>query len=111
MTTDENWKPCPPGTIDTVARDQKRADDQQQMTRRAVFSFVAVAGAGIAYGLWPKQPGTSIGPLVCADVKSMAKDYVMGQLTPNQSAAVDAHLSYCKACAGYIEQLQESGTA
>ena len=109
MTPDENWKPCPPGTIDAVAKDQQRADDQQQMTRRAVVSLAAVAGAGVAYSLLPKQP-SAIAQLTCAEVKSMASDYVTGQLTPDQSAAVDAHLDHCVQCETFVDNLRESGT-
>ena len=109
MTPDEDWKPCPPGTIDAIAKDQQRADDQQQITRRVVVSLVAVAGSSIAYALLQKQPPAA-NQLSCADVKSMAGDYIMGQLTPNQSAAVDAHLAHCKRCEAMLDNLRESGT-
>ena len=104
MTDDKNWKPCPPGTIKAVANRQSESDRSETMTRRAAFGMVAAVGIGISYAVWTRA--TASVALTCAQTKSLARRFVLGQLTPEESSAVVAHCEKCKPCAQYIERLR-----
>lgn len=108
MTNDENWKPCPPGTISDVAIELKNLDSTQTFKRRAVLTFVAVAGAGLAYSFVPGRRRHD--GIACEEIPGLARDYILGQLPPQQLAKMHVHLERCPPCADHVQAVRESGT-
>lgn len=114
MTTDDNWQPCQPGTIQEIAQQQQHSERRETMTRRAVFSTVLLAGAGITYSLLNRnaaQPGQQLAALNCRQTLALAEQYLSGQLDAQQVVLVDAHLAKCGKCADHIASLSQSAQA
>jgi anti-sigma factor RsiW len=42
----------------------------------------------------------------CQELVELLTDYLEGVLTPDEVAAVERHLTLCKGCAAYLEQLR-----
>ena len=106
MTSDENWTPCPPGTIDAVVSEHQRVKRREQSTRRVMLSLVVVAGVGMVSAMLPGRKSQSA--IACGEVPKLAKQYLLGQMPPDQSAAFDAHLKRCPPCADYVERLRKT---
>ncbi len=114
MTTDDKWHTCQPGTIQRVARQQKQSERQHSLTRRAMFSTVLFAGAGIAYAVARpliNRAASSQTPLTCGQTLDLAQRYLSGQLNAQQFGLVDTHLAKCPKCRKHIDQLNESQPA
>lgn len=44
--------------------------------------------------------------IACIELVEMLTDYLEGVLSPDEMAAVDAHLDECPACRAYLDQLR-----
>lgn len=106
MTTEQDWEPCPPGTI------KKVTDRQQEATRNATMSRRAVVVSAISAGslfLWTQQPAQPA--LTCRQVCDHGVKYVQGKLAPELAAAVATHCRECRRCDKHIARLRRTTTA
>lgn len=111
MNTENNWKPCQPGTIQEIAQQQQDSERRQTMNRRAMISTVLLAGAGITYSLANReleQQVPQLAALDCEQTVALADQYVVGQLDDQQVVLVDAHLAKCGKCADYFASLKDA---
>lgn len=44
--------------------------------------------------------------IACIELVEMLTEYLEGALTPDEMAAVDAHLATCPACRAYLDQMR-----
>lgn len=114
MTTDDKWHTCQPGTIQRVAQQQKQSERQHSLSRRAMFTTVLVAGAGVAYAVARPliyRAASAQTPLTCGETLDLAQQYLSGQLNALQDGLVETHLAKCPKCRKHIDQLSESRPA
>ena len=53
---------------------------------------------------------TAVNVLSCREIVELVTDYLEGDLDPNTTSALEAHLDVCPGCARYLEQIQETIT-
>ena len=107
MTNDPKWKPCPPGMIRDVADRQRNADESSVMSRRTSLAAAAMLFAGAGYLI---VSGQRIDNLNCSETRTLAQEFVLGQLTPQLATAVQSHCKSCPPCALHLQQVQETAT-
>lgn len=106
MTTDQDWEPCPVGTIKNITDRRNEAARATTLSRRAVVAGAISAGALLFWTQRPRQQ-----TLTCQQVCDKGVEYVQGQLTPDLAAAVATHCKTCKPCKEHIANLRRTTTA
>ncbi len=98
MTTDPQWSPCEPGTLDSLRQ------KPSSLTRRGALAAVVMAAAGGGLLLLRRhEPGG----ISCAQVAGLARDYVDGRLNDELSQQIETHRGSCTACDQKIEHMEQ----
>ncbi len=106
MTTEQDWEPCPVGTIKDVTDRQNQAARDTTLSRRAVVVGAISAGTLL---LWTQRPRQQ--KLTCQQVCNQGTRYVQGQLSPDLAAAIATHCRTCRPCDEHITALRRTATA
>lgn len=109
MSDDQNWKPCPQGTLRDVKSELKRGEDTPVMARRAALGILLTAGATV--GIVASQSGPEARQLTCSAAMKMAPDYVAGVLEGSDVVSLESHLEHCPKCRRKVGQMRETFTA
>lgn len=105
MTTNQNWKQCPEGTLNAVQDEQKRRAESSVMSRRVALG--ALITAGVAGGVLVGQSGPKAKPLTCVAAMKMAPEYIAKTLDAQDVVSVDAHLGHCPMCRRKYDELEK----
>ncbi len=100
MTSNDKWKPCPPGTIEKIVSENRRSDRQALVTRRALFGGAAASVTGLCLMLLKRPSAVTMS---CKEVVALSGDFVEGTLDAARHSLVEAHCRKCPPCARHIQ--------
>ena len=103
MPADDEWKPCPSGTIQNIVDEARKSEQQSTMTRRTLIGGAVASIAGV--GVFLLNHSAEANALTCREVKGLADDFVHDRLDSSQHALVEAHCKTCQPCAQFIQRL------
>ena len=115
--TQNEWQQCRPGELSRVASTLRARHNRRQafaaFGKAAVaVSLIMIAVVGVQY--LQRQPGGDMhfGGISCTDVRGQAGEYMAGNLAPDISERIAAHLTQCPMCREFVEEMkrQEMGT-
>lgn len=105
----EEWTPCPPGTLSSMAGDE-RSRQRRQFVVRAGSAVGAIAiTTGIGWFALRKdgQPADPVyAGIACSRVRALAPQMMMGKLDSELSAQIMAHLELCEDCRALVESMR-----
>jgi hypothetical protein len=104
------WAACQPGEVDQLVNRMRSTSRRQQVRELAIIttaSLLFVAAGLTWYGVGSRS-NSEFGGMVCAEVMEVARQYVLNDLTAEQTKQVDAHLAHCKDCATKIENMRQN---
>lgn len=102
MTSQEPWKSCPTGTLQSLMKSQRRKTTREQMTRRAMLIGTGGSIASLALILAASRAEES---LCCKDIHRLADCYVNRRLNDQLMTAVDSHRKACQGCDRMLEEM------
>ena len=102
MTSDPEWSPCEPGTLDSFTKIPQSKPALR--TRRGALAAVVTIAAGGGLSL---LRGEGPGGISCVRVTELASDYVTGGLAADQAKKINAHRRECTRCNSMLEQLEQ----
>lgn len=105
----EEWTPCPPGTLSSMAGDE-RFRQRRQFLVRAGSTAGAVALAAGAGWLVFRNGGLATEPtyggIACSRVRQLAPQFMMHQLDAELTQQITVHLEQCDECRTLLESMQ-----
>lgn len=106
-----NWSPCPPGTLMGLSSALKRREQIRRLQR--IATMVAALLITIAAGNYAinqsssVSSGPSYGGITCTDVGQSLPDFLSGRIDEGVRAKIESHLKQCSICASLARQLKE----
>ena len=107
MSNDQNWKPCPQGTLSEVKATQKRSNESPVMARRAALGLLLTAGAATGVAVTQSGSAPEVRKLTCSTARGLLPQYLEGELHANDLASLENHLTYCSMCQGKLDMLRK----
>ena len=110
----EEWMPCPPGKLVTLAG-HERVRQRRRFLGRVGTTVGAVAlasGAGwLALRRTAKPAEPIYGGIACSQVRELAVPFMTGKLDPAITQQIKTHLEHCDACRKLLESMQPKMSA
>ena len=109
--TEDDWLPCPPGTLTGLSSGLKRHERWTQFRR--VSSVAAALMIVVAAGVWysnqqPAAPDNfSYGGITCVEVRDSLPKMMDGSASEELMMKVQAHLAECPRCAELAKKMKE----
>jgi len=107
------WTDCQPGDVGRLVNQMRSTSRRQQVRELAIITTASLlfVAAGLAwYGVGVGAEPT-YGGIACSEVMEFAREFVMGELGPEQAARVKEHLVHCKDCAAKIHKMQQKDSS
>lgn len=116
-TEPHDWRPCPPGQLNLLARRLRKRADRRRFLTLAARSVGTLA---VALGSWwllasrqditparSKFRGPIYAGIACADVREAAVQFVQQEVSPKLAQQIEGHLAKCSSCRAYIDGLRQ----
>ncbi|TWT64023.1 zf-HC2 domain-containing protein [Rubinisphaera italica] len=119
----EEWIPCPPGTLPSLAGNERSRQRRQFLVRAGSTAGAIALATGAGWmALQKEEPFEDpvYSGIACSQVRELAPQMMMGKLEAKQADQIMAHVEQCDECRALIESMQsksvkmshvESGTA
>ncbi len=110
----EEWIPCPPGKLATLAGHERVRQRRQFLVRAgsAVGVVALTSGAGwLAFRGSGKPAEPTFGGIACSRVRELAPQFMMGKLDQSVTQQIKTHLEQCVACRTLLESMQPKMSA
>ncbi len=109
--TDDDWLPCPPGTLAGLSSNLKSQERWIQVRR--VSSVAAALMIVVAAGVWytgqqsAAPENFSYGGITCVEVRDSLPQMMDGSASEELMMKVQAHLAECPRCAELAKKMKE----
>ncbi len=102
VENNDQWQPCPSGTLAEVAQ-QVSHRRRQVAKRRLGLVVLSICLLVIGFGFWQSNAQT----ISCSSAYAMLDDYIHERLDAEQVRAVQRHLASCEKCRRAYESMQQ----
>ena len=109
--TEDEWLPCPPGTLAGLSSNLKSQERWTQVRR--VSGVAAALMIVVAAGVWysnqqpPGMENYSYGGITCMEVRDSLPQMMDGSASEELMMKVQAHLAECPRCAELAKKMKE----
>ena len=103
------WTPCPPGTLSSMAGDERLRQRRQFLVRAGGAAGALTIATGFGWFVLRKdgQPADPVfAGIACSRVRALAPQMMMGKLDSDLSAQITAHLEQCEDCLALVESMK-----
>lgn len=108
---EDDWLPCPPGTLTGLSSALKRQERWAQVQR--VSSVAGALLIAVAAGVWfsnqqaPAPDNFSFGGITCMEVRDSLPKMMDGSASEELMMKVQVHLAECPQCAELAKKMKE----
>jgi hypothetical protein len=104
----DEWNPCPPGTLSTLAGKERQRHRRQFLVRAGSAVGVLALGSGVgwlAFRGWGDTSEPNYGGIACSEVQKLAPQFMMAQLDESVTERIQLHLEQCAECRKLLESM------
>ena len=106
--TNDNWEPCPPGTLTSLAQVEQIRQRRLFIAKTGGTAGAAALLLGTGWLAFNRNPAPMPGGIACERVKELAPKYIAQSLDVDLVARIDQHVAACEDCRTLIDSLRNA---